>query len=102
MEIVPYLIGVVMFLLVLYWSAANATAEPGQPSFGLFRYPESAAGAAAAEKERKRQSRAFQPQAAAPADPDPAARPGIRPAVRPRPAGQTRAGQTPAPRLPRR
>lgn len=99
MEILPYIIGVAMFVLVVYWSAANATAKPGEPSFGLFRYPESAAGAVAAEKERRRQSRVFQPQqpSAPPADPAPAGRTGARPRARP-----AVPGSDPAPRLPRR
>jgi len=77
MEIIPYLIGVVAFVLAIYWSAANATLEKGKPSFGLFRYSESAAGAAAAEKERKLRSRAFQRQSP-PAQPGNAAAP-VRP-----------------------
>lgn len=98
MEIVPYIIGVAMFVLAIYWSAANATAEPGKPSFGLFRYPESAAGAAAAEKERRAQSRLFRPQqpVAGQTAPPQRARTSAKPVARPRP------GQDPAPRLPRR
>jgi len=80
MEIIPYLIGVVAFVLVVYWSAANATVEKDKPSFGLFRYPESAAAAAAAEKERKLRSRAFQRQPSPPAHPGTAAASG-RPRV---------------------
>lgn len=94
MEILLYLTGVAMFALVVYWSAANATAEKGQPSFGLFRYPESTAGAAAAEQERRRQSRAFKPQQPVPGA---SARPAPRPPGRPRPGAPD-----PAPRLPRR
>ncbi len=40
MEIVPYLLDVLLFVFALYWSAANAAAKPGTPSFGLFRYKE--------------------------------------------------------------
>lgn len=40
MEIIPYLLDVILFVFALYWSAANATAKPGTPSFGLFRYRE--------------------------------------------------------------
>lgn len=83
MEIIPYLIGVVAFVLAIYWSAANATAEKGKPSFGLFRYPESTAGAAAAEKERKLRSRMFRPPP--PAHPGAAAAPGRPRANRPVP-----------------
>lgn len=99
MEIVPYIIGVALFVLVIYWSAANAAAEPGQASFGLFRYPESADGAAAAETERKRQSRLFQPQqpVAGQAPPPRAGRSSAKPVARPRAPGPD-----PAPRLPRR
>lgn len=94
MEILPYLIGVAMFVLLVYWSAANASVKPGEPSFGLFRYPELTAGAAAAEKERRRQSRLFQPQqpvSPTPAAPTSAGRTGARPPA-----------PDPAPRLPRR
>lgn len=90
MEIIPYLIGVAMFVLVVYWSAANATAKPGDPSFGLLRYTESTLAAAAEERERKRQRRSFQPLAQT--APDTAATP-----ARPRPGRPD-----PAPRLPRR
>lgn len=85
MEVIPYFIGVVLFVLLVYWSAANATAAPGEPSFGLFRYRESAAPA---EKERKRQSRALQPQHPVLTPPVPrlAAPTGGRPPARPRPS----------------
>jgi hypothetical protein len=97
MEIIPYLVGVAMFVLVVYWSAANATVEQGQPSFGLFRFPESAAGAKAAEQERRRLARSFQPQK--PIGPEPPATPPRRTAAGPVPRP---APPAPAPRLPRR
>jgi hypothetical protein len=40
MEIFPYIIDVVFFAFAIYWSASNLVREPGEPTFGLFRYHE--------------------------------------------------------------
>ena len=82
MEIIPYLIAAGMFVLVVYWSAANAMAKPGSPSFGLFRYWESTKASAANERKPKRA--VFQPlHRETPDRPDTVAAPGRNGAVRP-------------------
>lgn len=91
MEIIPYLIAAAMFLLLVYWSAANATAKPGDPSFGLFRYAQSTEDQKRERKVKLKQQRPrFQPQ------PPDRAGPGASP-------GRIRSGGPGGPaRLPRR
>lgn len=66
MEILPYTIGVVLFTLAIYWSAANTAAKPGTPVFGLFRYREAPGDKANAPGNPSDGRRRFQPDAVRP------------------------------------
>jgi hypothetical protein len=50
MEIFPYLFSVLLAVLVIYWSGANAARKPGSKLTGLFRYYDTIAPSAPARR----------------------------------------------------